>query len=285
MKKLFSLIVVFLFLSCSNNFLDKNLLVLSPNKLLSYSEEFYSQKYVEQSEDNNGEEELKYVRQEIILDGLLFPENILWENIDFKENGFKKKLRKRSKEISEFEDIDFIKSTYLEIKNKGRIRELNERLEKEKLCLNRVNEIELLESIRLNKFSDLDFSIQSVNYLGNCEYEVISSVEDLMVMKRFQLKILYSVDSITGEIMVDEKGGIKENEYQIDIYSLLDKYMEQNKLIHGSLTMDLFQEIPNKGVYIFYGSICYGNSKFDCENQTVYISTNNNGRSWSVEFF
>ena len=45
--------------------------------------------------------------------------------------------------------------------------------------------------------------------------------------------------------------------------------------------LDFYQNLsdPDNGKFTFYGSVCYGSSKDNCEYSNVYISTEDNGDS------
>ena len=67
---------------------------------------------------------------------------------------------------------------------------------------------------------------------------------------------------------------------------LAEKYIDRNSLLHGTMGLDYYSNLsdPNNGVFTFYGAVCYGSSEYDCSYESLYIITQNNGRTWSMEF-
>jgi hypothetical protein len=67
---------------------------------------------------------------------------------------------------------------------------------------------------------------------------------------------------------------------------LAEDYIDDNGVLHGTMGLDFYQNLsdPDNGIFTFYGSVCYGSSKDNCQYDNVYISTKDNGDSWSVSF-
>ena len=67
---------------------------------------------------------------------------------------------------------------------------------------------------------------------------------------------------------------------------LAEKYIDSNPLLHGHMGLDYYSNFsdPDNGVFTFYGAVCYGSSEYDCSYESLYIITQNNGRTWSIEF-
>ncbi len=71
-----------------------------------------------------------------------------------------------------------------------------------------------------------------------------------------------------------------------DAKRLAEKYIGSNPLLHGHMGLDYYSNLsnPDNGVFAFYGAVCYGSSEYDCNYESVYLTTSNNGRTWSIEF-
>lgn len=275
MKQVLSIkffIILIMFSSCKTDILEMN-----SEELLESSKSHY-QLYNNRSGLDN-DEMVKLISTNVILDGLLFPDNINWENLEFQDPDFKDKLKTRSSELSNSDDFTETQSSYIKIK----------RISFVDMCRGKTNDVKRLESDRLNRFSESSFTIQSVKYIGNCTYQVLSKVSDQMNMTTFDIKIKYMIDSSSGEFTTDvaEILNKRNSTSEYDVKNRLDEYIENNRLLHGySGGMDFYPNFsnPEKGLFVYNGLICYGSTKFDCKNESVYISTKNFGRTWSVEF-
>lgn len=287
----YSLIILMtLLFSCSTGtLLDKDLLKMEPTELLEHSIKLYN--IDDNSSSFNNDELVQITTQKIILDCLLFPKNINWEDLKFEDFGFKEKLKFRSEQLSRSEDFDWIQHSYRKIvstKNESGkdLKSIIIQGKKESSCSGKSKEIKELEIVRLNKFSKLDFTIESIEYIGNCSYQVLSNVRDLTRMKDFQLKMTYTFDSSSNSFIVGEGDVLNEKNSlsEFDIENRLNDFIKNNRLIQGTLGMTLYDSTPEKGRYVYYGTICFGSSKYECENQSVYISTNDFGETWNVDF-
>lgn len=293
MKRVLLFLLVLTFSSCVNvSSLDRDLINMDPVELLDYSKKIYG---LDRSKSGNeNDERVRLMTIKLILDGLLFPENINWENLEFQDSNFKKRLRTRSQKLSESKDFYWVQLSYLEVKRNPNISD--DELEKIKTkgsreipCLGKEEDVKLLENNRISKFSDVSFNIQSVKYVGNCTYQVLSSVSDLRYMKDYDLKIDYIFDS-SSKTFSNNNGEILNEELSVsesDVKESLDRFLEENRLIHGTLGgMRYYPNLsnPERGLYSYYGTICYGSNKYECENESVYVTTTDFGRTWSVDF-
>ena len=152
MKQVLSIkffIILIMFSSCKTDILEIN-----SEELLEYSKSHY-QLYNNRSGLDN-DEMVKLISTNVILDGLLFPDNINWENLEFQDPDFKDKLKTRSSELSNSDDFTETQSSYIKIKGISFV----------DMCRGKTNDVKRLESDRLNRFSESSFTIQSVKYLS-----------------------------------------------------------------------------------------------------------------------
>ena len=114
-----NLILILLFIpllivsSCSTS-LNSKLLEMNSEELLEYSKSHY-QLY----DNKSGLEMVEMERLQktaIILDGLLLPDNIKWEDLQFEDPDFKDKLKPRSSELSNSDDFTRVQFSYKKIK-------------------------------------------------------------------------------------------------------------------------------------------------------------------------
>lgn len=259
---------------------------MNSEELLEYSKSHY-QLY----DNKSGLEMVEMERLQktgIILDGLLLPDNIKWEDLQFEDPDFKDKLKTRSSELSNSDDFTRVQFSYKKIKEDPDISDVD--LELSYKCEGKTKDIERLESDRLNGFSKVSFNIKSVKYIDNCTYQVLSKVRDQMNMTTFDLKNKYIFDSSSGKFVITGEGEIlnkkrirvSESVVQKSLY----RYIENNRLLHtypGG--MDFYPNYSNtkEGLYVYYGAICYGSSKNNCRLQSVYMITKDYGKTWTTD--
>jgi len=95
--------------------------------------------------------------------------------------------------------------------------------------------------------------------------------------------------SCSGDTSTNKKSTSTSSTSNISSYEakrLAEKYIDSNSLLHGHMGLDYYSNFsnPDKGVFTFFGAVCYGSSEYDCSYESVYLITKNNGISWSVEF-
>ena len=84
-----------------------------------------------------------------------------------------------------------------------------------------------------------------------------------------------------NEVLTDKK---EDSNYQtLSPKSSCEKFIEDNSVLHSYTPLQIIEENPEKEIYIYYTSVCYG-EKHNCEYNNVYISTKNSGLSWDIEF-
>tara|TARA_B110000211_G_C14058411_1_gene544428 strand:- start:530 stop:1699 length:1170 start_codon:yes stop_codon:yes gene_type:complete len=191
------------------------------------------------------------------------------------------------------DSVDFIKNR---VTVSSLIKEMellyNQELEIESICSgSEIRDfVSNQERIRLSKFSDLSYDSPSVEYIDDCTFSVSTHVHDKKVMEEFDIVIDYQVDpwsedyedftTSNGKFLNRKPKGLTKWEVE----GILEKFLDNNSRIHGVMGLYLVVSNPEIGLYNFYGSICYGNSEYNCEYQNVYISTQNYGKTWSFEF-
>lgn len=177
--------------------------------------------------------------------------------------------------------INFLNNSISNIKSKfQKLQEL------ESSCKNKYTRVRNLEQSRLGKFSKLVFYDTKVNYLGGCEYKVITHVNDKMLFQELDIQIIYTYDPVNDTFYTSNGKSlniIKKTPSRYDVEDRLESFMDDNRLIHGSMGMSLYTSNSSNGTYVFYGSICYGSNQYSCEYISVYFITRDYGETWDVE--
>ena len=259
---------------------------MNSEELLEYSKSHY-----QQYNNKSGLEMVEMERLQktgIILDGLLLPDNINWEDLQFEDPDFKDKLKTRSSELSNSDGFTRVQFSYKKIKENPDISDVD--LELSYKCEGKTKDIERLESDRLNKFSEVSFNIKSVNYIDNCTYQVLSYVRDQMNMTTFDLKNKYIFDSSSGKFVITEEGEILNKKRirvsESDVQKSLNRYIKNNRLLHSYPGgMSFFRNMSNtkQGLYVYFGGICYGSSRNNCRIMSGYMITKDYGKTWTSD--
>tara|TARA_B100000900_G_scaffold399608_1_gene402305 strand:+ start:491 stop:898 length:408 start_codon:yes stop_codon:yes gene_type:complete len=63
-------------------------------------------------------------------------------------------------------------------------------------------------------------------------------------------------------------------------------YLNQKNLVHGYSNLDFNGNLsnPENGKFIYFTSLCYGNSENDCIYRNTYIKSSDNGDTWKIGF-
>lgn len=62
----------------------------------------------------------------------------------------------------------------------------------------------------------------------------------------------------------------------------LDRYISNNKMFHGVLTKQ--KTFYQNNVSVFNVVVCYGKNEYECQNESIIFTTEDNGDSWTIEF-
>ena len=118
-------------------------------------------------------------------------------------------------------------------------------------------------------------------YLGH-NWKDINYSKSPSESKKFDRLAEYCNSSVSSSFTPKSKKSITPSQAN----RLAEDYIDDNGVLHGTMGLDFYQNLsdPDNGIFTFYGSVCYGSSKDNCQYTNVYISTKDNGDSWSVSF-
>lgn len=135
MKKILVLNLFLVLISCGlkQNPLDEDLLTIPPSRIIEYTNNLYSLEnnteklYQYSKEIFSNEEEIDSIdiiergrdrifSNKVVLECLINPKNIMWDNLKFQDSSFKELLNTRSVEFQKESEIKNILKNYNKIK-------------------------------------------------------------------------------------------------------------------------------------------------------------------------